>query len=194
MRPGLKTMTFEDFLLEARPTRAATVEAWGGGGKGRAKLARRVANLPADAALPKKGTAERRRYDAAMRALQRAEPGVNPKTGRPKQFRSGNKTVNRRVEEIIQKERRGIREERKLQEGGGRIVITAEVKISQSRSQREFDVALTSDEWKRVIGLVQQGDMDLAVDDLSQMILGAYELADLQAEITSVTRGRIIPN
>lgn len=187
-------MTFEDFLLETRPTRAATVEAWGGGGKGRARLARRIADVPVDGPLPKKGTAERRRYDAAMRALQRAEPGVNPKTGKPKQFRSGNKTVNRRVEEIIKQERRGIREERKLREGGGRIVMTALVQISKHVSQRDFDLHLTGRQWSHIIELVQQGDTKAAVADLERRILHAYELDKFGAKIINVIRGRIIPD
>lgn len=187
-------MTFEDFILEARPTRAAIIEAGGGRGKGRARLARRMAGISLDGRLPAKGTDARRRYDAAMRALQRAEPGINPRTGQPKQTRSGSKATNRRVEEIIRQERRGVRDERRLQVAGGRIVIVATVKISRDERERDFDVDLSNVEWSRVINTVQQGNVDDAVEDLSQMILYAYELDELGAEITNVRGGRIIPN
>ena len=75
---------------------------------GRGTLARRIAGL-GPGKLPAEGTAARKRYNSAMRSLQRAEKAgqVNPRTGRPYQARPG-----KRIEEIgkaLRRERRLLR-------------------------------------------------------------------------------------
>jgi hypothetical protein len=69
------------------------------------KPARKAAKLPA------KGTTERKAYDTAMRALQRASRAgqINPRTGKAYQTRAGKARIEKAIEAIRTERRLGRR-------------------------------------------------------------------------------------
>ena len=58
-------------LTAGKPEPVTIEEVLGTYAGGNPALARELAGLPSTGALPRKGTAERRRYDTAMRRVQR---------------------------------------------------------------------------------------------------------------------------
>jgi hypothetical protein len=177
----------------AQVTRESLIGAWGGGSKGRAGLARRMAGVKPDVKLPRKGSKARKRYDAAMRGLQRAEGGVNPRTGLPKQTRTGAKKTQARIERIVKRERSRAQtpEENRLQTRGGRFVGKAMVQISRSKKTRDFSFSLNAAEWSRIIRDARKGK-DAA---LKNAMLRAADLDGIghAVHLTEIS-GRISPD
>lgn len=167
-------------------SRDELIESLGGGREGRTALARRLAGLKREGALPRKGTKARHRYDAAMRALQRQAGGINPRTGQPRQTRAGNKAINRRIERLASNERRR-REREQRSKKGVRVNVRAIVRISADRRPRDFDLFISASDWNAIMDLMDSGEYDDAAGSLEELILFSRDMDDLGAEIEDVT-------
>src|SRR5271166_1080517 len=195
----------EDFLIEERSTHAAIIESWSSGEKKNlALLARRLTGIKGRK-LPAKGTKSRKRYDAELRALERREPGVNPKTGKAKQARKG-AAIKRRVERLIKREQKrgkyAVKKESLLRKSGGRANVRCLVKISDDKSERTLGVTLSKAEWSKISDLVKRGETKKAADYLEDRLLIAAQINYLYTkkgrhigvEIIEVYGGTITPN
>jgi hypothetical protein len=160
---------------------------------GRGALARRIAGL-GPGKLPAEGTAARKRYNSAMRSLQRAEKAgqVNPRTGRPYQARPG-----KRIEEIG----KALRRERSLLRRRGITLrnVSATTTINgnpdYSRVRSFGDVTLTRAEFRQILRARNAGRKDeadaLIGDKLaeSRRLVGAPGI--LSVEISDIEGGEI---
>ena len=185
---------------EAPLSRLELVQRYGGGEKGRAGLARRMAGISTRGKLPAKGTAERRGYDNAMRALQRGTPGINPRTGRMKQTRSGAQGAAAKIADIGRREREKSagRKLARLAKTGGRVRLQALVSVRNGprgdpnyTKPRDFDVDLSAEDWAAYAEIAAEGDAAGAAEFIEEVLIDARGLAGIEGRIEDVIGGTI---
>jgi hypothetical protein len=144
--------------------------------------------------LPARGTSDRKRYDSAMRSLQRAEKAglINPRTGRPYQARPG-----KRIEEIgsaLRRERQLLRR-RTVTLRNVSATTTINRNPDYSRVRSFGDVTLTRAEFRQILRARNAGRTDeadaLIGDKLaeSRRLVGAPGIATV--EINDIESGEI---
>jgi hypothetical protein len=161
---------------------------------GRGSLARRMAGI-GTGKLPAKGTAERKRYDSAMRSIQRAGKAgqINPKTGQPYQARPGTKRIEE-VGKALRRERQLLRQKTITLKN-----VTATTTINQDRKYsrvRQFgDVELTRAEFRKILKARNAGrtnEADALIGDKlaeSRGLIGAPGIDNVQ--ISDIESGEI---
>jgi hypothetical protein len=139
------------------------------------------------AKLPAKGTAERRAYETAMRAMQRAGRAgqINPRTGKAYQTRAGKARIEKAVEAIRTERRLGRRKSVTLK-------VTALVMINRdpryTRRRTMPDVTLSGAGYRKIAA----GDaeaLDVLADHLAEEsgLAGAPGIASLDISDIEVT-------
>ena len=179
-------------------SRTELIQEFGGGRKGAPALARRLVGLPAAGRLPSKGTAERKRYDSTLRAVERGEArGINPKTGRLRQARPGTSRTGE-IQEIGRQARiaRAQQKMDKLRKSGGRVRVRADVSVRGQRGrgyskERDFDVRISAEDWDGIAEIAATGDATRAAEELELLLLDARGLAGIGGEIDGVISGTI---
>jgi hypothetical protein len=178
-------------------TRAELEQTFGG----RPALARQIAGIP-PGRLPAKGTPERRRYETAMRALQRPERAgqINPRTGRLYQARRGiGGATGQRIAAIGRARQR----EAELRRVGGTIArFQAEVSVNgYPPRERVFGpVEILTSDWAAIFDALAagrtteaEGILELRLTESKGLYRGYshFTTGIATAEIGDVTGGSI---
>ena len=177
----------------ARPlTRDQVIRAAGG----RPALARRMAGVGPAGKLPAKGTAARKNYDSAMRAIQRAEKAgqINPRTGRPYQARPGGTKKIEAIGKALRRERQLLRR-REITLRNVSAMTTINGNPDYSRVRSFGDVTITRAEFRQILRARDAGRTDEADALIGDKLMDSRRLRGapgiMSIEISDIEGGEI---
>jgi hypothetical protein len=175
----------------ARPlTRDQVIRAAGG----RTALARRMAGV-GQGKLPAKGTAARKSYDSAMRAIQRAEKAgqINPRTGQPYQARPGTRKIEA-IGKALRREKQLLRR-RDITLRNVSAMTTINGNPDYSRVRSFGDVTITRAEFRQILRARDAGRTDEADALIGDKLMDSRRLRGapgiMSIEISDIEGGEI---